>query len=283
MWYMLQDRQRYLYHYTSLETALGHIIPSKSLQFSRLGQLNDPREYRDWSFDFGTTEGRDLGETFDIPRIANSWIRSRVAVACLSRDVTDLRDTKDDFARNGYERGHSRPRMWAQYANNYRGVCLIFERSALSQAIQRFAKQHHLSLKQGEVVYRNRKPVRSFFASDCMLIDYDRYSRAGAESYMRWHLSQFFDELILTKQEDWADEREYRFALVGNLPDTVRVPLAQSLVGAALGDKSDSKIDDLRKACWGSGMSLAIMSWQNGFPQPQVTYERPAETPTDGA
>ncbi|WP_458179926.1 DUF2971 domain-containing protein [Bradyrhizobium sp. 14AA] len=34
-----------------------------------------------------------------------------------------------------WSRGFCRPRMWQQYGDNYRGVCMVYDRQALDDAI----------------------------------------------------------------------------------------------------------------------------------------------------
>jgi hypothetical protein len=44
---------------------------------------------------------------------------------------------------NIWGRGFSRPRMWQQYGDNYRGVCMIFDRAALQRALRHLYRQVH--------------------------------------------------------------------------------------------------------------------------------------------
>jgi hypothetical protein len=38
----------WLYHYTTLETALVHILPTLRLRLGPFSKMRDPREYKDW-------------------------------------------------------------------------------------------------------------------------------------------------------------------------------------------------------------------------------------------
>jgi hypothetical protein len=38
----------WLYHYTSLETALVHILPNLTLRLNPFSEMRDPREYTKW-------------------------------------------------------------------------------------------------------------------------------------------------------------------------------------------------------------------------------------------
>ena len=38
----------WLYHYTTLETALVHVLPRHRLRLSPFSRMRDPREYKQW-------------------------------------------------------------------------------------------------------------------------------------------------------------------------------------------------------------------------------------------
>jgi hypothetical protein len=59
---------------------------------------------------------------------------------------------------NIWGRGFSRPRMWQQYGDNYRGVCMIFDRAALQRAIEASVPSGS-RLSMGPVNYSNTPRV----------------------------------------------------------------------------------------------------------------------------
>ena len=70
----------------------------------------------------------------------------RVAAFCLDQPFGNM----DNQGRRGY----ARPRMWAQYAENHHGVCIVLDRAGLDQAIrQRYPEQGASWMRSGKVQY----------------------------------------------------------------------------------------------------------------------------------
>jgi hypothetical protein len=278
LWHDLSDKGRYLYHYTKLDTALNYIIPSMTLKLAKLENLNDPREYKDWALGAIGLVGRDseqeVRKAIELSHGLNRAIRSMISVACFCRDITDASAPDADIVHQAYERGHSRSRMWAQYADNYEGVCLVFDRPALLSAFNEFAVERKLALRYGEVTYRNRSPGGSFFSSDETTIDLRALRELGFAQYVGHHLRQHFEGLILTKSKDWCDEREFRIALLGPPQQDILLPLGTSLVGLGLGDRSVGRMKETRELCWAKGIEFAYFGWLNGYPQPTQYFQQ---------
>lgn len=57
----VRDHTKYLYHYTDAKTAIEFILKNRTLKFGPYTGTNDPKERKNWLFDFGTNQGRDLG------------------------------------------------------------------------------------------------------------------------------------------------------------------------------------------------------------------------------
>jgi hypothetical protein len=55
-------------------------------------------------------------------------------VLCATLDDEAALDREN--INNIWGRGFSRPRMWQQYAENYCGACMVFDRAALDAAIR---------------------------------------------------------------------------------------------------------------------------------------------------
>ena len=80
----------FLFHYTSKETALEHIIPSRELLMGRYQETNDPRESKRWNFLVSGSGGEH-----NFPDAAiDSWdtiarVQKNLRVLCLTTDHTD--------------------------------------------------------------------------------------------------------------------------------------------------------------------------------------------------
>jgi hypothetical protein len=128
---------QYVCHYTKLETALEHILPEKRLKLSPLGKTNDPRESKPWNlllpFTIGI-QGEERKKQGALVTRALDEIRRvmkedwKVLYFTMDHSYTDEFDIPRTYTILGYDR----PRMWAQYAENHRGVCIQFDGDKLN-------------------------------------------------------------------------------------------------------------------------------------------------------
>lgn len=130
-----------LYHYTSLESACK-ILESNSLRLSNLLNVNDPLEFRrPKGFGFN-------GDDENISKIMtelNQSLTERENTTRLLCFCQDFFCSKEDWnneksqnkAANLLHKGWARNRMWAQYANNHKGVCLVFDKDEFTKAFEK--------------------------------------------------------------------------------------------------------------------------------------------------
>ncbi|MEF3306259.1 DUF2971 domain-containing protein [Paenibacillus sp. GYB003] len=196
------DPNKYLYHYTTNETALEHILTSNELRFSPLIKTNDPKETKDWQFSYRIDSIDRNKELPDIAHLFKEELQRRCKVVCFTRD--DPRKFVSGQSRI-LHRGYCRPRMWAQYANNHTGVCLVFDKSKLNDLI--INQLGFLGeLQQGAVRYKDTKVKMEVFSLDCSKIQ-----QLGVEKFYKYHLRKHLKSLIFEKLVDWKSELEYRW------------------------------------------------------------------------
>ena len=120
---------KYLYHYTSLNRAFEHILHEGKLLLASLKLTNDPRESKDWNWTF-----RNISHEIDIaiPSVEELVTVSSEINLKIKRDCKLCCFSIDDKTKNLYSgRGWGHPRMWAQYADKHKGVCLVFDKDKL--------------------------------------------------------------------------------------------------------------------------------------------------------
>ena len=145
-------------HYTKRDVALEKILYSKKLQLGQFGFTDDPRESKVPVFSIlddidnsihtnkAVLEQRALDAIGSI--LTEEW--KVLCVTCAktkSRSQNIHKKTIDD----GLSPGYSRPRMWAQYAENHKGVCLIFDGTKLDANIHK-ELETHCQIIQGPVL-----------------------------------------------------------------------------------------------------------------------------------
>jgi hypothetical protein len=215
---------RYLYHYTRPHT-LALILDSGRLRLGSYAGTNDPRERKEWlsALTADTFDDLQEGEFLELVRQIDRWIRRGVRLGCFTVDYPE----PPDWAGGNFHRGWARARMWHQYAGDHTGAVLVFDAKRLIQQVESAAQGDRVV--PGPVVYADR-PLNLVFP----LEDVQGDGLAGAVTALR---DARIEELFLTKNQDWASEREFRIVVLGK-PDEppLDVEFGDSLVALVLGE-----------------------------------------------
>lgn len=254
---------QYVYHYTSAATALDYILESRTLRFGEYTGTNDPKETKSWFFDLITFENRDLGRyrQAEVSKWLSAQLKSRTKMACFSTDSSPLTGFHlDDI----YQRGYSKARMWAQYGDRHRGVCLVFDRAKLTARIKReFA---HSVILFGSVTYRDASLVRSIERHE-FNIDVDLLQTKTPSEYVKAHLSRYARPLFFEKLLDWRDEAEWRVVILAEASGSLYLPIDDSLVAVVHGDATDPDASEALMAKTNSDQVQHLgISWKNSSP-----------------
>ena len=96
--------------------------------------------------------------------------------------------------------GTSHPRMWSQYANNNKGVCLILNREKILNECNKSFSDDLFKIGNIQYVYSKLPPLEceSEIEKNCKRLD--------AEQIVK----KYYQELLLTKHSDWEHEYETR-------------------------------------------------------------------------
>ena len=63
-------------HYTKARTAIDFILKDRTLLFGSYINTNDPKESKNWEFNYGTNEGRDLAK-YNMKELSE-WLSSNL-------------------------------------------------------------------------------------------------------------------------------------------------------------------------------------------------------------
>lgn len=185
---------RFIYHYTRWETLLD--IAQNGLKLNSLDRMNDPRESKEWFL--GITSGTD-DDTSGVWRIAHHYRKLvRAATFCSDEHI-------DEEERKSVRRGYARPRMWAQYAGNHTGVCVVFDRALLSERVA-----DTLSERPGGWLVSGRVSYVTDQKDDPAYQGIQVIGIPAEEAVSRFY-DRHRDRIFLVKQTDWRDEAEFRF------------------------------------------------------------------------
>lgn len=257
----LTDSDKYVYHYTSSETATQFILKDRSLRFGRFTNTNDPKESKDWAFSFGTNENRDLGRyNTAYSRLVSESIKGGTRLACFSMDGSLTGSHMQDICNRGF----AKPRMWAQYGNNHHGVCLVLKRNKLDRAIVASFSKH--VVLRGRVKYTNRPLLEGPDDHDYQ-INIDALEDLGLQQYAKLHVQHYFRRLFLEKMTDWRDEAEYRWIVFADTRDELYVPLDECLEGLIFGEATTIRdIKTMMELAEPIGAQCMRLKWRNCAP-----------------
>jgi hypothetical protein len=246
---------QWLYHYTTLETALVHILPSQRLRLSPFSEMRDPREYNRWlpaTAGFSELSGDVL---------ARAWDRQSDRLNMLLNEFKLLSFTTDSECDEGtYGRGFARSRLWDAYAQRGSGVCLVLRMEAALRVIppqlEAVGQPTH-----GRVRYEN-VPTHGeiMFHFEEMLGDLEAAADRIASN------PTYVEKLFLTKNTEWDSEREYRF-IVRSSSDYEYVDISEALIAVCRGFASVPEADHaLRHFVNELDIGLGVVQWFNNTP-----------------
>lgn len=193
-----------LYHYTKSSTALEHILYENRLKFSTVLNSIDPIERERFNLGreyIGIDSSNNIfSETqkdalFVEKEIDNLLDQIKIICFCENKIPRKNGIGKRDFKLDNY--GFLKPRMWDQYGEKYKGVCLAFSKNALIEKSQfDFSKK---------VKYVDYKKLGLNFSH----ININSLVRIGKEKYIE-NVSNEIIETFFQKHLDYRDEREFR-------------------------------------------------------------------------
>lgn len=266
-----KDSNKSLYHYTKVSTAIDGVLKNRVLKIGRLINTNDPKETKNWEFNLGTNENRSLSSynMKELSKELSTELKAKTKVICFSKDTDPL---TGDHLKDIYNRGFCKPRMWAQYADNHKGVCLIFEKDKLDKLIHETFGSSCAILK-GDVAYINRGVIPRFDEGD-YVINIDYFEQRGLKEYAKAHRDQFYKRLFFEKMIDWKDEAEFRWVLFSDTDEDLLLDFKDSLKGICFGENTtEENIDAILEMTKDMDVDYVGIKWKNCSPWYDVNFK----------
>lgn len=204
-----------LFHYTSLETALEFILSDKQLKFSSFKRVDDPCEkgIRNISVNWSSTDNIDETKIDSVHyhNLINNIRLNESKLLCFSKNARDIdiSGSKVLDLDKYYRTGFFKPRMWAQYGQKNRGICIAFSRESMVQEVKEqypYSKFYRGEIKYTDSIQETRKAYH-LQANTNLINDFRNF-------FIDSHLSTYRNEFFFTKNTDWKDENEYRLLLI---------------------------------------------------------------------
>ena len=258
------------YHYTTRSAAFEQILPTGKLRFSPYARVNDPLENKPWRL----VGQYAIGGAADLERLTaaqhgfGGFDRGTSLVWASAKLLALTVDAEKGYEGSAepFGRGWSRARMWDQYAEQHRGVCLLFNRARLRRNIlESLSAQKLPELYHKPVRYTAGGPRESMPEVDLAAL-----TKSVTPALVGRFIEEHTEELFFVKTVDWESEHEYRFVVSAPDVEFVWIDYGDALEGAIVGELFPSwqrrgAIDICRQV----GAVIGQMGWSSGVPRPQ--------------
>ncbi|CUH95856.1 hypothetical protein P22_1942 [Propionispora sp. 2/2-37] len=250
---------KYLYHYTSADKA-KIMLETYKIRFGLLEKTNDPRESMEWDFisDINLGEGFP-GDLFKhVTKTLTNEIKKRCKIACFTQDYNGEVYMGESVCAN---KGFSKPRMWAQYADGHKGACIIIDRKALLATIYKdFDKKFVYS---ENVLYDRISPLEKCFRFNFNKIN----SPESRDKTIDSMIDEYYHSYFFTKNWDWEQEHEFRIAIRAFGEEPINISLDGALKGIVVGaDCSNEDAEIIKNVCSIRNLKYEKIKWKNGVP-----------------
>lgn len=244
------SQKNIVYHYTKTHNVIEHILFQNQLRLSPRVNSIDPIE--------NTTPSVlqcSVGYV-DEPIVSNrlrdeaiEFIETRLASTkqlCFCMNNQRINFTKDSGIPKEYY-GFMKPRMWDQYADNYKGVCLAFDLDKLK------SESNHINKPIDYVTYDSIAFTDKDF--DLNALDDEGFD------YCKKYLSKM-ETVLYRKHSDYSGENEYRF-LSQSDNDFDYINIKDSLVGIIVPEKNNTEfaLKSLEKYAEDYNVKLIYINW----------------------
>ena len=217
-----------LFHYTQVSTLFEGIFNSCSLRFPPLINMNDPYEYRDYYFTYSDMTDKLSPESVlklvEMGKYLNTCIRQKIKATCFC-----INQQTEDSTNYGYQRS----RMWTQFGDDHRGICLVFSKnSLLEKCLDTFPIVFH-----GGMYYKH--PIDLLPS-----VNYQKLKdKSVFNQYVFEYLTAHQNILLFQKDVDYKDENEYRIYIMQDKEfakckdNYLYLPIQNSLSSIIIGDR----------------------------------------------
>lgn len=261
-----------IFHYTKIETALEKILLNKKLRLGQIGYTNDPRESKRWNIPkpyWLNPDGIDQINNALVAKVLDKEVhkvmKEEWKVLCFTMDhptPTETEDPMEQAHNYFFNRGYAHPRMWAQYAENHKGVCLWFDGNMLDENLNR-ALGKRCKIFQGCVHY-NIKPGALVIPPLPRTI-FDDIQKLGQKDAARKYVFDYYEQFFLRKHSDWESEAEYRWLVHSKKCTPEFVSIEGAIQGVLVGaDFPEVYEPSLRTLCEHLKIPAGRIKWENG-------------------
>jgi len=265
-----------LFHFTKAETAIKFILFEKKLKFNALKNMSDPWENKKFEHYYKNMDTKKSPEIFQKEEELHNNIKTYSKIACFCTNkppnivtiefnpqsnftMSKLKFVKDNYEILAYERS----RMWNQYADNHKGVCIIFLKEQLRKAI----KLQFTSMEPYKD-YVKYSPQYSYF-QEGLELDCNKLISSNSKTFVKEYLQSKKDYIFFLKNIDYRDEAEFRLVVYDPKDTFNYLDIQDCIEVVLLGENCHDSIKKcIPNLCKELNIDCGIMEWRNGEPKP---------------
>lgn len=185
----------YVYHYTTAEIAYKFILQDKRIRFSDMHNANDPCEWNNNLFSISNAERKAIvhKKFWEYQHEFGDLLKNGLKFFCCTLETDEVK-------------GYNHPRMWAQYADNSKGIILKFNKEKLVNAINEALIDLDSIIGYKEIDYiLEHRPNAIYFTKEQL--------ETQEMSYLVYETLKNNSDFLFQKNKDWKDETEFRFLI----------------------------------------------------------------------
>ena len=252
-----------LFHYCKTSVAIENILFEKQLRLTSRNKSIDPIEKtkpqlsKSIAYNIDKLEEKTNKHAKKILENINYLIENTKQVCfCMNNENIKY---DEDF-------GFIRPRMWDQYGDNYKGVCLAFSKKDIINLNEKKIR------KKNKVKYLKYEYLKEhYFEIDCN----DLY-KIGYEKYNK-DLLDYVSETFFWKHIDYIGENEYRICTLMEKEEYDYIDVENCIKGiiVSLKDVDEITREKLREYANNMKIDLINISWKNNSVSYRKDYHNP--------
>lgn len=240
-----------LFHYCKTSVVIENILFEKQLRLTSRKKSIDPIEnilpqisdaIAAYPEDIKRLEKSTQKDAEKIEQNIKSRINNiRQVCFCINNEKVV---SKEDY-------GFLKPRMWDQYGENYKGVCLVFSKKEL-------LKNEKVKLK-GKINYLKYEDLEEQYIE----IDRNLIYQIGYEKYNKI-LLDYIDKTLYWKHIDYKDEKEFRICTLEE-KEFDYIDIENCIKGIIVSPRNINKYSHERLKKYSKDMNIELLyiTWRN--------------------
>ncbi|MEQ8525243.1 DUF2971 domain-containing protein [Gracilimonas sp.] len=245
------EEEGLLSHYTKIEN-LEKILKNARILLGQVKNMDDPRESSlGWIDTVGIGQEIDL-QAWERARKLKQVVGEKLRVFCTTKPQ---KDNHKSVIENSI---YGKPRMWAQYGQNFKGFCILFKKEKLKEAIESKISDDDY-LIQDSVYY----PSWLHLVQGGTTIEYGENISLSEKKVTELITSnEILHSIYFKKGYDWREENEYRWLIYSKKVKPIYIDVEKAIHSIVLGYKfPESRYDEAKNYCLKLGCKCYALNY----------------------